>query len=71
MESSSKQTCSSFSDVTDNLDLLEVLGGCMENQDDVQELVADLMETENELKSMTDDTSFLQFPSKIIFKEYS
>lgn len=68
MESSSKQTCSSFSD---NLDLLEVLGGCMENQDDVQELVAGLMETENELKSMTDDTSFLQFPSKNLFKECS
>ena len=48
-------------------DLLEELSGCMENPHDIQQLAAGLMEMENELACLMDDTSFLQFPSKVTF----
>ena len=45
-----------------DVDLVDVLCGCLENQADADQLAAGLLEMEDELKALTDDTSFLQFP---------
>lgn len=45
-----------------DIDLVDVISGCMENQADADQLAAGLLEMEDELKALTDDTSFLQFP---------
>lgn len=56
---------STISDAAFNdTDLVDALSGCMENQTDADQLVAGLLETEDELKALMDDTSFLQFPCK-------
>lgn len=55
-------SCTSDEALAD-VDLVDVLSGCMENQADVDQLAAGLLEMENELKALTDDeASFLQFP---------
>ena len=51
-------------------DLVEELSWCMDNPHEIQELATGLMEMENELKCMMDDTSFLQFPSKDKFSNF-
>lgn len=50
------------------LDLLDVLSGCIESQEDAQELAAGLTEMEDELKAMSGPASFLHFPSKTAVK---
>lgn len=47
-----------------DVDLFDVIGDCMDGQDEVQELARCLTEMEAELKSVVDDASFLHFPSK-------
>ena len=55
-------SCTSDAALAD-VDLVDVLSGCMENKADADQLAAGLLEMENELKALTDDeTSFLQFP---------
>ena len=47
-----------------DIDMIDLLSGCMENQEDIQELVEGLMEMDDELQAMLEDDSFLQFPCK-------
>ena len=56
----------SSSDASADIDLLDVLSGCMEDQADVDQLTAGLLEMEDELKALVNDTSFLQFPCEIL-----
>ena len=52
-------------DIFADVDLLDVFSGCVESQDDVDQLSAGLLEMEDEMKAWTDETSFLYFPCKI------
>ena len=52
--------------IDDSVDLFDIIGGCMDDQDEVQELARCLTEMEDELKAVTEDTSFLHFPSKMV-----
>ena len=53
-------------DVLGDLDMVEILSGCMDGQDDVKELAEGLMEMNDELLAMIEDDSFLQFPCKFL-----
>ena len=48
-----------------DVDMIELLSGCMESQEDIQELVEGLTEMDDELQAMIEDDSFLQFPGKL------
>ena len=52
------------------MDLFDIIGSCMDDQDEVQELARCLTEMEDELKAVTEDASFLHFPSKNGQKQY-
>ena len=61
------RSCTSNDAAMADVDLVDVLSGCMENQADADQLVAGLLEMEDELKALTDDdaSSFLQFPCEL------